>query len=134
MDQGVFLFVLPIKDHVLPEYPILSIRILIDPYLKSHVIFQSRWDSTTSKIGWSFNSKGYYLYWPSDQWQRCFVYRFVHMSAKHSTVQYLTITKIWHAAGLVNYCVPTGKAQSKALEVAREINEKVQNLSSKFSI
>ena len=28
-------------------------------------------------------------------------------------------------AGLVNYCVPAGEAYSKALAVARDINEKV---------
>ena len=31
-----------------------------------------------------------------------------------------------HAAGLVNYCVPAGQAQLKALEIAQEINQKVQ--------
>lgn len=29
------------------------------------------------------------------------------------------------SAGLVNYCVPAGEAHLKALEIARNINEKV---------
>lgn len=31
-----------------------------------------------------------------------------------------------YAAGLVNYSVPAGEAHFKALEIAREINQKVQ--------
>lgn len=33
--------------------------------------------------------------------------------------------KVFNAAGLVNYSVPAGEARLKALEVAREINQKV---------
>ena len=33
--------------------------------------------------------------------------------------------KEYSAAGLVNYCVPSGEAHKKALNIAREINEKV---------
>lgn len=31
-------------------------------------------------------------------------------------------------AGLVNYCVPSGEVHSKALEIARNINQKVCSL------
>lgn len=34
--------------------------------------------------------------------------------------------KVHPASGLVNYCVPAGEAHQKALEIAREINEKVR--------
>jgi methylglutaconyl-CoA hydratase len=30
-------------------------------------------------------------------------------------------------AGVVNYCVPAGEAYQKALELAREINQKVRS-------
>lgn len=33
--------------------------------------------------------------------------------------------KVFNAAGLVNYSVPAGEARLKALDVAREINQKV---------
>lgn len=35
--------------------------------------------------------------------------------------------KIYFFAGLVNYCVPAGEARQKALEIARDINHKVNN-------
>lgn len=31
----------------------------------------------------------------------------------------------FNASGLVNYCVPAGEAYAKALEIAKEINQKV---------
>lgn len=34
-------------------------------------------------------------------------------------------TNVWNATGLINYSVPAGEAHLKALEVAREINQKV---------
>ncbi|KAH9721092.1 putative enoyl-CoA hydratase 2 [Citrus sinensis] len=36
----------------------------------------------------------------------------------------MSLVKECHAAGLVNYCVPAGQAQLKALEIAQEINQK----------
>lgn len=36
------------------------------------------------------------------------------------------LTKTIFHAGLVNYCVPAGEARIKALEIAQEINQKVQ--------
>lgn len=46
-----------------------------------------------------------------------------HRSIK--TAMHYPVTEC-HAAGLVNYCVPAGQAQLKALEIAQEINQKVQ--------
>ena len=33
---------------------------------------------------------------------------------------------VYYAAGLVNYCVPAGEAHLKALEIARDVNQKVK--------
>ena len=33
---------------------------------------------------------------------------------------------VHYNVGLVNYCVPAGEAHSKALKIARDINQKVQ--------
>lgn len=35
------------------------------------------------------------------------------------------VTEVHAAAGLVNYCVAAGEAHLKALEIARNINQKV---------
>ena len=35
---------------------------------------------------------------------------------------------VYFMAGLVNYCVPAGKAYIKALQVARDINQKVGDM------
>jgi hypothetical protein len=40
-------------------------------------------------------------------------------------------TKVCYVAGLANYSVPAGEAHSKALEIAREIIQKVQNVNLK---
>ena len=34
--------------------------------------------------------------------------------------------RVCYAAGLVNYCVPAGEAHIKALEIARDISQKVK--------
>jgi hypothetical protein len=33
---------------------------------------------------------------------------------------------VYYVAGLVNYCVPAGEAHRKALEIARDVNQKVK--------
>jgi len=38
---------------------------------------------------------------------------------------------VCYVAGLANYSVPAGEAHSKALEIAREIIQKVQNVNLK---
>lgn len=39
---------------------------------------------------------------------------------------------VYYVAGLVNYCVPAGDAHLKALEIARDVNQKVKSFSGPF--